>query len=85
MKITDQVQAPNRGTKATSEDMFLSPVSEYFEHVQNRINLSFVGTGSPENVVTAIVGSIYHRLDGGAGTSFYVKESGTSNTGWVGK
>jgi hypothetical protein len=25
------------------------------------------------------------RSDGGAGTSFYVKESGTGNTGWVSK
>lgn len=43
------------------------------------------GTGSPEGVITAIVGSTYHRIDGGAGTSFYVKESGSGNTGWVGK
>ena len=44
------------------------------------------GTGSPEGVVTASVGSIYLRNDGGAGTSFYVKESGFgTNTGWVGK
>ncbi|PYJ70249.1 MAG: hypothetical protein DME75_09605 [Verrucomicrobia bacterium] len=43
------------------------------------------GSGSPEGVVTADKGSVYHRTDGGAGTSFYVKESGTGNTGWVGK
>ena len=43
------------------------------------------GTGSPEGVKTAPVGSTYRRADGGAGTSFYVKESGTGNTGWVAK
>lgn len=43
------------------------------------------GSGSPEGVVTAGIGSIYQRRDGGAGTSMYVKESGTGNTGWVGK
>lgn len=43
------------------------------------------GTGSPEGVVAAPVSSHYHRTDGGAGTSFYVKESGTGNTGWVAK
>lgn len=43
------------------------------------------GTGSPENVVAATVGSLYSRLDGGAGTTLYVKESGTGNTGWVAK
>ena len=42
-------------------------------------------SGSPEGVVTAPVGSIYSRSDGGAGTSFYVKESGVGNTGWVAK
>jgi hypothetical protein len=45
----------------------------------------FVGAGSPEGVVTAPVGSEYSRTDGGAGTCKYVKESGSSNTGWVGK
>jgi hypothetical protein len=43
------------------------------------------GTGSPESVVTAGIGSEYIRTDGGAGTSRYVKESGTGNTGWIGK
>lgn len=41
--------------------------------------------GSPEGGVTAPVGSIFSRDNGGAGTSFYVKESGTGNVGWVGK
>lgn len=43
------------------------------------------GTGSPEGVVTAKVGSLWTRTDGGAGTTLYVKESGTGNTGWVAK
>jgi hypothetical protein len=43
------------------------------------------GTGTPEGVVTANVGSLFLRTDGGAGTTLYVKESGTGNTGWVGK
>ena len=43
------------------------------------------GSGSPEGAVTAPVGSIFLRSDGGAGTSFYVKESGTGNTGWIAK
>ena len=42
----------------------------------------FAGEGSPENRVTAKVGATYHRTDGGANTSFYVKESGIGNTGW---
>ena len=43
------------------------------------------GSGSPEGAVTAPVGSLYSRTDGGTGTSLYVKESGTGNTGWVAK
>ncbi|NHE81857.1 hypothetical protein G9400_19795 [Klebsiella michiganensis] len=43
------------------------------------------GNGSPEGSVTAGVGSTYRRLDGGASSSFYVKETGTGNTGWIAK
>lgn len=45
--------------------------------------LETVGTGSPEGVVTAAVGSRYWRTDGAAGTRLYFKDSGSSNTGWV--
>lgn len=41
------------------------------------------GTGAPS--LAAAVGSIWRRTDGGAATTLYVKESGTSTTGWVGK
>ncbi len=43
------------------------------------------GSGSPESVVTAPIGSLYTRTDGGAATTLYVKESGTGSTGWVAK
>lgn len=43
------------------------------------------GTGTPEGVVTAPVGSLFTRTDGGASTTLYVKQSGTGNTGWVAK
>src|SRR5574338_147444 len=43
------------------------------------------GTGSPEGVVSAPVGSLYLRSDVGANTSMYLKESGVSNSGWVAK
>jgi hypothetical protein len=45
----------------------------------------FVVTGTPEAKITAPIGSIARRTDGGASTSFYVKQSGTGNTGWVAK
>ena len=43
------------------------------------------GNNSPENLVAAPVGTLYRRLDGGANTTLYVKESGTGNTGWTAK
>jgi hypothetical protein len=43
------------------------------------------GIGTPESFITAAIGSTFNRTDGGAGTTFYVKESGTGNTGWIGK
>lgn len=44
------------------------------------------GVGSPEGVITADPGSTYQNTSGGAGTSFFVKESGIgTNTGWIGK
>lgn len=45
----------------------------------------FSGVGSPEGVVAAGIGSIYMRSDGGAGSTVYVKESGTAATGWAAK
>lgn len=50
----------------------------------NGVNI-LSGAGSPNSSVTANVGSLFLRNDGGAGTTLYVKESGTGNTGWVAK
>ena len=43
------------------------------------------GAGSPQGVTTAAIGSLYLRTDGGAGSTLYVKESGTGSSGWVAK
>lgn len=40
------------------------------------------GTGSPNGVVTAPVGSVFLRLDGITGTTLYSKVTGSGNTGW---
>lgn len=49
--------------------------------------VDIVGTGSPEGVVTAVVGSTFRRIDGGGLADFYYKKSGSGstggNTGWV--
>jgi parallel beta-helix repeat protein len=44
---------------------------------------NFRGAGaSPEGVITGGIGSTYIQTDGAAGNQFWIKESGTGNTGW---
>jgi hypothetical protein len=45
----------------------------------------YTGTGTPNGVVVANPGSVYLNVGGGANNTLWVKESGTSNTGWVAK
>ena len=45
----------------------------------------YVCTGTPESMIAAPIGSTAMRIDGGASTAIYAKESGTGNTGWVAK
>jgi hypothetical protein len=46
----------------------------------------FVGTGTPNGVVTSSPPAIYFNRSGGAGTTIYLKESGAATSaGWVGK
>ena len=43
----------------------------------------YAGRGSPDGQIKANVGALYVRLDGGPGTTFYVKESGAgASTVW---
>ncbi len=59
---------------------FPSTLAEVFR----RGNIPFLyGSGSPEAVVTAPVGTLYIRSDGTPGATFFVKESGVGNTGWT--
>lgn len=55
----------------------------YFDR-QNSVLMN-MRAGTPESALTAGVGSLVMRSDGGAATCLYVKESGTGNTGWVAK
>lgn len=57
----------------------------HFQFLTNTGPIEKWGTGTPEGVLAAPVGSVFHRTDGGAGTCLYIKESGTGNTGWVAK
>lgn len=52
---------------------------------QHLLSLPQRGAGTPEGVVTAPVGTLYLRTDGGAATTLYVKETGAGAVGWVAK
>lgn len=56
----------------------------YEVDVEARAPRIYWTTGSPEGVITGIVGDLCIRTDGGAGTTLYIKELGTGNTGWAG-
>lgn len=49
------------------------------------VRVEHAGANTPEGAIISDVGGLWRRTNGGAGTTLYVKESGTSNTGWVGK
>ena len=54
------------------------------DRIQTKGTIQAVGAGAPSLV--ANIGSTYRRTDGGAGTTFYVKESGNGlSSGWVAK
>ena len=65
----------------TNRVVFNVPVQVRGPFSVNGITI-FTGNGSPEGVITANVGSMYLRLNGGSSSTLYVKESGTSSTGW---
>ncbi len=45
--------------------------------------ISLLGRGSPEGVVAAGPGSDYRNLDGGVGTTLWLKQTGTDSSGWA--
>ena len=45
----------------------------------------FSGSIAPEGAIIANAGSFYTKINGGANATFFVKESGFGNTGWVAK
>ncbi|MBU6448056.1 MAG: right-handed parallel beta-helix repeat-containing protein [Rhodospirillales bacterium] len=45
--------------------------------------LELIGRGSPLNVVSAPAGSTFRNLNGGIGTTFWVKQSGAGSANWA--
>lgn len=55
----------------------------YFDPARTRF-IGF-GNGTPEGNLDGVVGCLWMRANGGAGSTLYVKESGSGPTGWVAK
>lgn len=74
-------------TELVTTENLNSALDTYFANGIITLGGPIITTGidSPEGMVTAEVGSLYLRIDGGAGTTLYVKETGSGDTGWVGK
>ena len=68
-----------------SPENFRRKMNAILAAIQAKTDLITIGTGDPEGVVTASRPAIYLREDGGAGTTLYVKETATGNTGWAAK
>ncbi len=45
--------------------------------------VSLIGRGSPQGLIDAPPGSDYRNLDGGAGATYWIKQSGTAAVGWI--
>ena len=91
---------PTSGAPATGSGglRFLQGITDALNGTQgvaatgvNQISLGIgikfsAGAGSPNGVVTGKPGDLYVSTNGGAGVTFWVKETGANtNTGWVGK
>lgn len=76
-----EIVAPG-GTPTT---YFETIVFDQNECIRQLLTLIRFGSGSPEGVLEAAPGTLYLNSAGGAGTTLYVKESGTGDTGWIGK
>ncbi|MCB8874781.1 right-handed parallel beta-helix repeat-containing protein [Acidisoma silvae] len=87
---TDYVAPSSDGSlslRSRSGDLRLHPAGagavRWANDAQATGCMTTIGNGSPNGTMSAPPGSDYRNLAGGAGSVFWVKQSGTGNTGWV--
>jgi hypothetical protein len=83
--MSEALRLPRRefSTDGVEHRLNIEALERFMEHFAKRLHF---GEGDPEGVVIADIGAIFMRDDGGAATSFYVKETDPgANTGWVAK
>ena len=84
-RIADDVKFPLVGISNVRRMIVGGATSKGNEEEGYGTGRLIAGLGSPEDHVTGNVGDIFQRLDGGTGTTLYVKETGNGATGWVAK
>ena len=90
MAAPDLAPVPNANEVVASNRFLSIEWFKWFNTLRDLIRLFttyvHIVQGNPNGVEVGSVGHIALRRDGGAGTTLYVKESGTNTTaGWVGK
>lgn len=83
--ISQQTTAETYPSTGIVKDNYRTDNIAQYDWTRFPVHYESSGSGSPEGVVVAGVGSIWYRNDGGASTTLYIKESGASNTGWIAK
>lgn len=91
VRAHESTSAQNHNTGGKTYCMVLALTKGMWDAIRTDIaaaagGASFIhtGSGSPEGVLTAVVGHVYLRTDAWTGINIlYQKISGTGNTGWV--
>lgn len=89
MALNDTISSIERFTSITVIDdqgnnVMTLRMAEFIEAITAQVNqnITIDGTGSPEGVVTAQPRKTYLDTAAAAGSNFYVKKTGSGNTGW---
>ena len=89
VRAQDGTSANNHNTGGKTYCMILTITKGMWDQIRTDIaaasaGATLNGTGSPEGVVTAAVGTLYRRTDAWSGLNIlYQKVSGTGNIGWL--
>ena len=74
-----KIENPFLSNATNSDSETFAATANAVKQVNDRLRS---GSGVPEGVVTAGIGTLYINLSGGANTTLYAKTSGIGNVGW---
>ena len=89
--LADYIDPPGDGSlmlrTVASADLTLRPAATGHVRIATDTDpggyIAGIGHGSPVGIVTAPPGSDYRNLDGGAGQTLWIKQTGTDSHGWL--